>query len=172
MYKRDYFKIWLIIFVLIGIAPFCCNAQSTENAQLRHKVSLKQAHVGSLHIDTLLLDSYGMLPEHIRQFYLDARFLLSRNKDTDFKNQKILESAQKHKITLIGGPMLGNLSEDGVIVWLRSVEATSLLIKVFSSDGNIEKLYSKEISQPGEVQRIKLNELKSDTYYHYVSVKK
>jgi alkaline phosphatase D len=168
MCKRDYFAIFLLILVLTGNASFCCNAQSLDSVQQRHKVTLNQAHVGSLHIDTLLLDSYGRLPENIRQFYLDARLVLSENADADFTHPRILESAQHNKIALMGGPMLGDLGLDGVTIWLRPGVATSLRINVFSSDVSQEKSYFINISQPGVVQRIRLDELASDTEYNYI----
>lgn len=123
--------------------------------------------MGNLHIDTLLLDSYGVLPENIRQFYIEARFVLSKNPNADFTHPAIVKSAQNNKITLMGGPMLGDLAVDGVTIWLRSAVSTSLTIKVFKTDGNLEKSFFVDKVQPGIVQKIKLDQLATETQYNY-----
>ncbi|MDX9909452.1 MAG: hypothetical protein RBS23_08325 [Mariniphaga sp.] len=46
-----------------------CLYASTDTIPRRHKVTLREAHVGDLDVDTRLLDSYGLLPENIREFY-------------------------------------------------------------------------------------------------------
>ncbi|HKK61218.1 MAG TPA: hypothetical protein VJ951_01580, partial [Bacteroidales bacterium] len=166
MINKEITYIKCILFFLIISATFYCYGQQSGN--VRQVVTLDQAHVGSLHIDTLLLDSYGVLPENIRQFYLDARFVLSENTDADFTHPGILKSAQSNKIKLMGGPMLGDLAESGVSIWLRSTGAKSLTIKVYDSDRHEEKSFFKDDICPGLGQRIKLNGLTPDTDYNYI----
>lgn len=166
MINKEITYIKCILFFLSISATFYCYGQ--QSGYVRHVVTLDQAHVGSLHIDTLLLDSYGGLPENIRQFYLDARFVLSENADADFTHPGILKSAQSNKIKLMGGPMLGDLTESGVSIWLRATEANPLSIKVYNSYRHEEKSFFKDDISPGVGQRIKLNGLTSDTDYNYI----
>lgn len=166
MFHKQIAYIKPMLFILFVSITFFSYGQ--QSVSVRHVVTLDQAHVGSLHIDTLLLDSYGVLPDNIRQFYLEARFVLSRNADADFTHPGILKSAQNNKITLMGGPMLGNLTESGVPIWLLPTGAKSLSIKVYNSDRHEEKLYFEDDICPGLGQRIKLNGLASDTDYNYI----
>jgi alkaline phosphatase D len=140
---------------------------SSDTIPPRHKVTLPEAHIGNLEIDTKLLDSYGRLSENIRQFYLDARFVFSGNPEADFTNPGITEAARKHDMPLMGGPLLGNLSEDGVVIWLRPSIAKPLVVKVTTSDGKNEKSFMKDAAGPGVEQRIELNGLTPDTEYGY-----
>jgi alkaline phosphatase D len=133
----------------------------------RHKVTLPEAHIGDLVNDTRLLDSYEILPANIRQFYLDARAVFSEIRDVDFTNPRILESAQKHNIPLMGGPMLGNLKEDGIIIMLRPSTSTPLEVKVTRTNGGDERIFITDLMDPGVEQRIVIDGLTPDTDYHY-----
>ena len=120
-----------------------------------------------LEIDTRLLDSYGLLPKNIREYYFSARQVFSENLDADFTNEKIIKAAQKYKVPLMGGPMLGNLEEDKVTVWLRPSTRNSLVIKVAKTDGSDKKTYTRNSIEPGVEQRIVLDGLSSNTEYKY-----
>jgi len=133
----------------------------------RHEVTLREAHIGNLEIDTKLLDSYGLLPENIRQFYFDSRAVFSANPDADFTHPEFIEAARKHDIQLMGGPMLGKLRENGVTIWLRPSTSKPLVVKVTTSDGNVEKLFETNSVEPGVEQRIVLDGLAPDTKYNY-----
>lgn len=130
-------------------------------------VTLGQAHKGTLEIDTMLLDSFGKLPDHIRQFYLDARAVFAANPAANFTDPKIVEAAKTHGLAVMGGPMLGDLQPDGVTVWLRPAIAAGLTIKVAEPGKNPIKTYAVEPGKPGVEQRIKLDGLKPKTAYTY-----
>ena len=161
----DFFK-WCFFFTAFVFSNNCFGI-SSDTIPPRHKVSLPEAHIGNLEIDTKLLDSYGRLPENIRQFYLDARFVFSGNPEADFTNSGITEAARNHNMLLMGGPMLGNLSDDGVVIWLRPSTEKPLVVKVTKSKGRDEKSFKKDAVRPGVVQRIVLNGLTPDTKYEY-----
>jgi hypothetical protein len=57
-----------VFLVLMHFSNNCLYA-STDTISRRHKVTLREAHVGDLDVDTRLLDNYGLLPENIREFY-------------------------------------------------------------------------------------------------------
>ncbi|MCA1760160.1 MAG: alkaline phosphatase D family protein, partial [Bacteroidales bacterium] len=144
-----------------------CYGEKNDTIQPRHKVTLPEAHIGDLVIDTKLLDSYGRLPENIRQFYFDARAVFSGNPDADFSHPDIIDAARKHDMPLMGAPMLGNLREDGVDIWLRPATAEKLVVKVTNSDGGVEKSFAQNLVEPGVAQRIVVDGLTSDKNYEY-----
>ena len=168
--KRYKLIIQGFIFLLIFNFNNNCNSQSLDTIAPHYMVTLPEAHIGNQEIDTKLLDSYERLPENFRQFYLDARFVFSETLNGDFTNSKIIEAAQKNDLPLMGGPMLGNLSEDGVIIWLRPSTAEPLVVKVTKSDGGDEKTFKKNSPEPGDVQRIQLDGLSCSTDYKYISL--
>jgi len=145
-----------------------CFSTETDTIMPRYKVTLPEAHIGNLEIDTKLLDSYVFLPDSIRQFYLEARTVFTENKNADFTDITILEAAQKHGLPLMGGPLLGVLSEDGVIVWLRPATADPLVVKVTNPDGSDERSFKMKNIEPGVEQQIVLDGLTPKTNYKYM----
>jgi len=144
-----------------------CYSQNTDTIPTRYKVTLNETHIGNLEIDTKLLDSYTLLPENYRQFYLDARLVFSKNPDADFTNTEIIKAALKYDLLLMGGPMLGELNEHGVTLWLRPATKTSIIVRVTEFDGSNKKIYKKSSVEPGVEQRMVLSGLSSNTDYKY-----
>lgn len=68
---------------------------------------------------------------------------------------------------LMGGPMLGNLREDGVEVWLRPATSKPLVVKVTTYGGSDEKSFAKNSVKAGVDERIVLDGLTPDTEYEY-----
>lgn len=124
-------------------------------------VSLRDAHKGTLEIDTQLLDSFGKLPENIRQFYFDARAVFEADRKADFTDPAIIAAAKRHEVSLLGGPMLGDLKEDSVTIWLRPAIEAEMHIMV----GNMK--YFVEAVQPGVDIRTKVDGLTPNTQYKY-----
>lgn len=131
------------------------------------KVTLPEAHIGNLEIDTRLMDSYGRLPENIRKFYLSSRAWFSKNSNANFTDAEIIKAAQENNLPLMGGPMLSKLQSDEVTVWLRPATDSNIVIRVAAASGFSEKSYKVKKVQPGLEQRIKLDKLSPDTEYTY-----
>jgi alkaline phosphatase D len=170
MKNYSFFFRWCFFLSLLILSNICLGLHSDiepDTIPKRHKVTLPEAHVGNLEIDTKLLDSYGHLPENIRQFYLDARAVFSGNPDARFTHPEIIEAAQRHDMPLMGGPMPGNLHEDGVDIWLRPATSNPLLVKVTKFIGSDEKSFVINSIEPGLEQRIVLDGLIPDTKYKY-----
>ncbi len=144
-----------------------CFGQSPDTISPRYQVTLKEAHIGNLEIDTKLLDSYELLPDNVREFYLSARAVFFGNPDADFTDREIIEAARTHDLPLMGGPMLGNLSEDGVILWVRPSTTDPLVVKLAESDGGDTMYFTINSVEPGVERRIMLNGLSFDTDYKY-----
>ena len=160
-------KKYIFLPSIVCIVFFHNHCFGMDTIPPRHKVTLNQAHIGSLEIDTKLLDSYVLLPDNIREFYLQVRAVFSGNPDADFTNPQITEIARKCNLPLMGGPMLGNLNENGVILWLRPSTSDPWVVQVTKTDGSDVKSYVRNSVEPGMEQRIVINGLASDTEYKY-----
>jgi alkaline phosphatase D len=165
--KRKNILFQCCFFLVTIIISNDCYSQNTDIIPSHYKVTLNEAHIGNLEIDTKLLDSYKLLPDNYRQFYLDARLVFSKNADADFTNPEIIKAAQKHHLSLMGGPMLGELHKSGVSLWLRPSTKNSIEVRVINSDDNNEKVYKKSSVKPGVEQRIVLSGLSPNTDYKY-----
>ncbi|MCL3782143.1 alkaline phosphatase family protein [Prolixibacteraceae bacterium JC049] len=117
-------------------------------------------------MDTKLLDSYGRLPDNIRQFYLTARAQFAKE-NAEFTNDAIIAAAQKYNLQLMGGPMLGNLQATSVSLWLRAATNNDLRIVVKNRSNKKEKSYWLMGIEAGKVQRITLDGLTPNTAYTY-----
>ena len=132
-----------------------------------HKVTLNEAHKGNPEIDTKLLDSYGLLPQNIRQFYLHSREVFVNDPNANFNDPAIIAAASENDIPLMGGPLLGNLQDDKVTVWLRPANADLFTIKVKDQEKGREKSYTEKSVKPGIEQRMVLDGITPGTPYNY-----
>ncbi len=126
-----------------------------------HKVSLRDAHKGTLEIDTQLLDSFGPPPSNLRQFYLDARAHFAANKDADYSDAEVVKAAAEHQVPLMSGPMLGDLASDGVTLWMRP--ATTEEIEVSVS----QQVVRAKPTSAGKAVRVRIANLKPATRHSY-----
>jgi alkaline phosphatase D len=159
----------LNIFFLTLLCGVCAPAEGTETTPVKpdYKVSLGQAHEGTLEIDTCLLDSYGRLPEERRTFYLTAREILAGSPAASLSDSGILEAARKAGLPLISGPMLGDVSESGITVWFRPVTAEELTVQVMATEETQTKTFTVPVSQPGAAVQVKLSGLAPNTRHTY-----
>ena len=166
--KQRCLRGFIFTLLLIFYKPNPAICQNPGKLPAIYKVTLDQAHKGTLETDTLLLCSYGGVAKNVEQFYLDARSFFDGNEAADFKDTEILSSARKHKIFLLGGPMLGNLREDGVSIWIRPASANSIRVKIKSSEGKKIKSFRVDSLLPGKKHNIHVDGLSSGTDYTYV----
>ncbi len=155
----------LCLTLCLGMIATACYAESTPDTAT-HIVTLKQAHVGSLEIDSLLLDSFERLPEAQRSFYLKAREILASCPDATLSDPKIIKAAKKAGLALISGPMLGDVSESDITIWFRPVLAEALKVNVTDKEGN-QKSFPVEVTQPGAATRVRITGLSANTPYLY-----
>ncbi|TWU18502.1 Alkaline phosphatase D precursor [Allorhodopirellula heiligendammensis] len=125
------------------------------------KVTLPEAHKGTLEIDTRLLDSYGGPAANLRRFYLDVRQIFANNEQANFTDPKIVAAAQRNGVLLMGGPLLGDLRDDGVTIWMRPATESEMSITVAG------KSFPIKPRRPGETVRIRVDQLQPNTPYHY-----
>jgi alkaline phosphatase D len=164
--KTSYAIAFAFVLMISGSAARS-HAQPVDTIPARHRVTLKEAHTGTLHVDTLLLDSYEAVPGNVRKFYLEARKVFTENKDADFTHEQVVAAAKRHDIRLMGGPMLGNVSDEGVSLWLRPATTSKLRIIVKGADNSEREKYTIDPDVPGEERRMFLDGLKPGTEYRY-----
>ncbi|WP_430934624.1 alkaline phosphatase D family protein [Saccharicrinis sp. 156] len=158
-----------LTYPLLFFTVFCtsnCLSQIVDKVSLTFNVTLKDAHKGSLHIDTMLLNSYASVPPNIKQFYLDARRIFQNNM-VDFTNKQIVEAAVNNGVSLMGGPMLGDLKSDGVSIWIRPSSDNMLLIKVVKTGCKKEKTFVLNPVVAGKEQRVVIDGLTPNIDYDY-----
>ena len=159
----------LNIFCIILLCGVCAPVEGAETTPVEPdcKVSLGQAHKGTLELDTRLLDSYGRLPEERRAFYLTAREILAGSPAASLSDSKIIEAAGKAGLSLISGPMLGDLSESGITVWFRPVTAEELTVQVTATEEKQTKKFPAAVTQPGAAVQVRLSGLAANTRHTY-----
>jgi len=131
-----------------------------------HVVTLGQVHRGDAEIDTLLLDSYGHLPEETRTFYLAARQILEKSPSATPGDPGIIAAAKKAGNRLISGPMLGDVAESGITVWFRPVHEEALTVEVIAADGQ-KRDFPAGVNRAGGVTRVRLTDLPANTRHTY-----
>ncbi len=154
----------LLLFLFTSSVSY---TQSVDTVPARHRVTLKEAHIGSLHIDTLLLDSYEAVPGNVRKFYLEARKVLTTHEGADYTDEQVVAAAKQHDIHLMGGPMLGDVSDEGVSLWLRPATTKKLRMIVKGVDNSDREKYIIDPAVPGEEVHMFLNGLNPGTEYRY-----
>ncbi len=147
--------------------PFLSCAAGEVPAKPADKLSLNEAHKGTPEIDTRLMDSYGRPPEERRAFYLAAREIFANSPAASPTNALIVEAARKAGLSLMSGPMLGDVSESGVTVWFRPVNVEKLIVQVRSPEKNISKQCSVEGTKPGAATQVRLDGLSPGTRFCY-----
>lgn len=168
--RRLYTALFSLFTSCLCLNAYDCCGDAVKDILLskrQHDVSLKQAHIGSLEIDTLLLDSYGEPPENIRQFYLSGRAAFAACADCDFSSPEVLKAAHDNGIDLLGGPILGDLSAKSVVVWLRPATDHPIQIEVVDRKSKHTQRFSVDTVKAGVEQRITLDGLFPGNCYDY-----
>ncbi len=125
-------------------------------------------------LDNLLfLNNMGEKPLPIEQqmLYKWAETGLIRNEKQGFAflaNYNYFQNyCKKHNIFNLGGPMLGNVSETGVDVWLRTVKPAEVSVKV-NVDGKIKTFGPVKSTLESELSAVvSISGLKPDQQYFY-----
>lgn len=160
--------LYLFTFIAVTYTYLSNNCFSQTNTPIspQYQITLNEAHIGNLAIDTMLLNSYSNVPSNIKNFYLDCRNIFER-KTVHFSNKQIVEAALNNDISLMTGPLLGDLKPDGISILLRPSSKKQLNIKITEVGSKKEH---KNILNPGiagKEQRVIINGLSSKTAYNY-----
>lgn len=164
MYQMNRCLRSLLLALFCGLSALVCRAEE-KTVEPTHRVSLNQAHKGTLEVDSLLLDSFGRLSEERLTFYLAARKILSDSPAATPSDPRIIKAAKDHGLPLISGPMLGDVSESGITVWLRPATAETLAVQVTAK--NKMKSFSIKAADPGAAIRVEMTNLQANTQHTY-----
>lgn len=149
----------------------CCNLLGeTSDYPLYplREVSLDEVHVGSEVIDLNILNRYERRPQNIQDFFIAARASLSAAPRATFAaNPAILQACRENGIHHLGGPMLGNLSDQGASVWVRTTKPASVRVIVQTEDG--ASIYGpvKSTVESDLTAIVEINNLAPDSEYPY-----
>ncbi|WP_282037957.1 alkaline phosphatase D family protein [Saccharicrinis aurantiacus] len=157
---------YLFAFITITNLSNNCFCQTTDTIFPQYSITLKEAHIGSLEIDTMLLNSYGNVPSNIKEFYIESRSIF-KAANVDFTNNSIVKAALNNDVRLLGGPLLGDLTSEGVRIWLRPASIQELTIKVKEEGCKKEHFFTVNPDVSGKQQSVVVKGLSSNTKYNY-----
>jgi len=157
----------ILTVVMLTSGMACTGAAGNDTIPRRHTITLREAHIGNLEIDTLLLTSYEPVPAHTMDFYMDARTVFMTNPETDFSDSTIVAAARKYDIPVMGGPMLGNLAADGVTIWMRPASKDPVVVRVKKAGSTREMSRVLDPVTPGVEERLRIDGLEPGTTYRY-----
>ena len=140
-----------------------------------------QVYLNDLHIEmardlTLqgnlrLLDLGGQQPSQTRRIYEQAYRLFSADQGITFadlsRDKSFVDSCMKYGMIGSGGPMLGNISQEGVDVWVRSLRPSSVIVMI-GEGGDIASFGPVDSTpETGLTAVVQVRGLESGTRYPY-----
>lgn len=131
----------------------------------------KKAHSYDLEGSMHLLNLCEEQPAHIQKIYETAFKALSAAPKNSFydlsMNDDFIKLCKSYGIIHTGGPMLGNVSSDGVQVWVRTLYPARVEVRV--NDGGVRKIFGpvNSTKQTDLVAIVNISGLKSGTRYPY-----
>eukprot|EP00903_Cladosiphon_okamuranus_P003593 g3591.t1 len=124
-------------------------------------VSLRDAHKGTLEIDLRIMNQYETQPQEVQDFYTECRAALTGSEP----DSALAEVCRKFKRNKVGGPMLGDLTTTGVVVWVNLPEADKVEVEVTPQDGGTARKFSSEGNE--RFHWVRCEGLSPDTRYIY-----
>ncbi|MBN2450264.1 MAG: alkaline phosphatase D family protein [Lentisphaeria bacterium] len=99
------------------------------------RLDLNAAHRGTPEIDMELL-KLASPPAEVQSFFAAAREAFAEHPRASFADlPAIREAAERHGMAILGGPLLGCLSQDGVRVWVRTARPAQVTVLVPAAGG-------------------------------------
>ena len=157
----------LLFTSLLLISSYSANSQTRLNQIHSNKSKRSLDLNGGLH----LLNLCQQKPEYIKEIYTSAFNILSGDPKANFpdlaKDPDFLRLCAMNGFTHSGGPMLGNISQYGANVWLRTLQPASVEIRI-NVHGTV-KTYGPTFSSENTDMTaiVKVTGLKPGTIYPY-----
>lgn len=149
-------------FVSIALAVLGMSAEPRGS-----DIPLKNLHNSSVAMDIELLNRAPQ-PKSVQEFFADARNAFEKNPKARFVDlPEILQSAEKHGLTHLGGPMLGCLSHDGVRIWVRTLKPAQVTVQVQTPEGERTFGPTQSTAESDLTAVITVSGLSPDTHYPY-----
>ncbi len=113
------------------LALFAAAIMAVSGTAAEHSapvLNLNAAHKGSVAIDTALLNLVPQ-PDSVQAFFAAARQAFEAQPNACFADLPAIgKAADEHGIALLGGPLLGALSQEGARVWVRTVKPAQVSV--------------------------------------------
>lgn len=118
-----------------------------------------------------IMNMWGEVPAYRQEIFKMAFNILEKEKSASFsdlyKNREFMQLCKKHGIVHLGGPMLGDITTDGVKIWVQTLKPSKVEIRVVTDKG--EQTYGPISSKPEEdlAVIIKISGLQSGKTHSY-----
>ncbi|MEO6788711.1 MAG: alkaline phosphatase D family protein, partial [Chthoniobacteraceae bacterium] len=125
------------------------------------KVSLGDAHKGTLEIELRMMNEFVPQPKEAMDFYAACReAMVGSNPKAD-----VAEVCRKYQRDKIGGPMLGAVAENSVKVWMHLPELGTIRVVLKPEGDGPEREFSS--GTPSEFPLVRCDGLSADQAYSY-----
>lgn len=156
----------LLKWILIGVASVVSFAAADETSKTKRAVSseavsLGDAHKGTLEIDLKMLNQFLVQPQEMQDFYTACRAALAGGKP----DEEMAAISRKFKRLKLGGPMLGDITESSVAIWLYLPEPANVRASVIPEAGGPAKSFSANTTN--RLLSVPCDGLMPDTAYTY-----
>ncbi len=163
-------NIILTAFACCVLLPVQISAQ-IKGLDMTYNELMKISHGSKLSDGLFLLEQWSEKPQHIKDFYSRAFTLFESDLEATYAavmaDEQIQKICREHDITHIGGPMLGDVTKDGVKVWIRTVRPGKVEVRV-KIDGAEKAFGPIETSAKTDLSGvIEVTGLKSSSRYPY-----
>jgi len=112
----------------------------------------------------------GNTPEELK-LYESAYSILSEKRDSDFEdlatNIGFMKLCEEYQVRILGGPILGNVSSNGVSIWVRSLTPSKIVVESSDGKGTFRSLPAYSHFNSDLAAIVKLEDLKPSTSYTY-----
>jgi len=155
-----------MIFAMLFSHTLTCRAQIREYIppnDLPKALSME----GNLY----LLNMWGEQPAHIQEVYRLAFSILEQKPNSTHaylaRNAEFQSLCRKHGIVHLGGPMLGDIRQDGARVWIRTVQPAGVEVRLLCE--GVEKVFGpvKSGEESDMTAIVEVSGLKPGTSYPY-----
>ncbi len=103
--------------------------------------------------------------------YETAYKILSADKDKNFEdlvsNPEFLNLCEKYQVNILGGPLLGDISANGVSVWVRSLKPAKIEVEAINGTNKIRSVAVNSRFESDLTAIIKIEDLNPSTSYDY-----
>ena len=97
--------------------------------------------------------------------------ILSERRDSDFEdlatNMEFMGLCEEYQVRILGGPILGNVSSNGVSIWVRSLTPSKIEVELSHGKGTLRSLPAYSHFNTDLAAIVKLEDLKPATSYNY-----
>jgi alkaline phosphatase D len=148
-------------FLILGAIAFGGAVAARGKSSDPRFVSLGEAHKGTLEIDLRIMNQFELQPREVQDFYTACRAAMTG----EHPERDVAETCRTSKRSKLGGPMLGDITPTGVLVWVHLPEPGAVEVKLTPEAGGISKTFKS--SEAARIQSVRCDGLSPDAAYAY-----